>query len=284
MLHAKFKYPKQEVLEKNIREVFPQIDFGEIIERVFSGEVLGDLELKFKEGLHTISRAFPIKGEIGEIIECAIDSVDITERKKMEDILKESEEKFRMMADYSLVGVYLIQDWKFKYVNSKLAEVFGYRVDELIERMGPKDLVYPDDWHIVESNLRKRIEGKVKAVNYSFRCTRRDGEIIYVEVFGSRIDYKGKPAVLGMLIDITDRVKAIRKLEENLEQFDHLADELRNPLAIIMGYLELKKEIEPEKIFEKISIQAKRIEDILDRLRGHERMTYKIEEEIRSRV
>jgi PAS domain S-box-containing protein len=274
----KFEYSKREVLGKNVHDVFT-IDFGEIIKRALNGEVLSDLELEFKKGLHMISRVFPIRSETGKIIECAIDSIDITERKKMKDILKESEEKFRLMAEYSLVGIYLIQDWKFKYVNSKLAEIFGYEVDELIEKKGPEDLVHPDDWHIVRDNLRRRIKGEIKAVNYSFRCIRKDGEVIYVEVFGSRMDYKGKPAIFGMLIDVTDRIKAIRKLEENLEQFDHLADELRNPVAIITGYLELKREIEAEEILKKISTQVKKIRGILDELRKHERMTHKIRRE-----
>ncbi len=128
--------------------------------------------------------------------------------------IEESEEKFRSLVEKSLVGVYLIQDGVFKYVNPKLAEIFGYRAEELTDKKGPKDLVFPEDWPIVEENLRRRISGEMEAVNYRFRGLTSSEGIIYVEVYGSRTLYRGLPAVIGSLLDITERRKAENKISQ----------------------------------------------------------------------
>jgi len=119
---------------------------------------------------------------------------DITEKKKTveaEEELKESEEKFGSLVEHSLAGVYLIQDGVFKYVNPRLAEIFGYSPEELIGKKGSQDFTYPEDWPIVKENLRKRLDGEVKSVNYTFRCMKKNGKVFDVEVFRSRIIYKG---------------------------------------------------------------------------------------------
>ena len=70
---------------------------------------------------------------------------EVTEHKQFEQKLKESEGKFRSLAEQSLVGTYIIQDNTLKYVNLRFAEMFGYRPEEMIERMGLQDLVMQED-------------------------------------------------------------------------------------------------------------------------------------------
>ncbi|MFQ6109658.1 MAG: PAS domain S-box protein, partial [Candidatus Aminicenantales bacterium] len=144
---------------------------------------------------------------------------DITERRRQEQRLQEAEKKFRDLTEKSLVGVYLIQDYVFKYVNPRLAEIFGYTVDELIGKMGPKELTFPEDWPIVEENFRRRLEGEAASINYEFRGMRKDKSLIFVEVYGSRTDYMGKPAVIGTLMDITERKRMEEYLRESEERY-----------------------------------------------------------------
>ena len=113
---------------------------------------------------------------------------DITDRRQAEKLLKESEGKFRTLTEKSLIGVYLIQDGLFKYINPKMAEIFGYTQSELIDKKGPKDLVLPEDWPIVKENLRKRLDREIADVNYAFRGLKKDGSSITVEVFGSQTE------------------------------------------------------------------------------------------------
>ena len=94
---------------------------------------------------------------------------DITERKRAEEALRESEDKFRSFAEQSLVGIYLISGDVFKYVNPKFAEIFGYSVDECLDSMHFPQLVHPEDLATVEKQVGRRLSEETKAVRYSFR-------------------------------------------------------------------------------------------------------------------
>jgi PAS domain S-box-containing protein len=146
------------------------------------------------------------------------------EHKRVADALLQSEAKFRKLTEKAVVGVYLIQGDRFLYVNPKFARIFGYSVSELISEGGPKSVVYDEDWPLVEQNLRRRFSGEIEAVNFQFRGKRKDGEIVYVEVYGSRTDYDGSPAVIGTLLDITERVRGRQELKKELTKFQGLYD------------------------------------------------------------
>jgi len=157
---------------------------------------------------------------------------DITEKKRMEEALIESEEKFRILAEKSLVGICLFQDGVFKYVNPKYEEIFGYSAEELIDKLGPKDLTHPDDWWIVEENVRKRLRGEAKHVHYEFRGLRKDKKVINVEVYGSVVNYKGKPAIIGTLQDITERKLAEEALKKSEGKYRSLFEESKDGIFI----------------------------------------------------
>ncbi|HEY3321417.1 MAG TPA: PAS domain S-box protein [Planctomycetota bacterium] len=140
---------------------------------------------------------------------------DVTERKRSESALRESEAKFRALAEHSLVGIYLIQDGKFKYVNPKLCEIMGYCEQDLLTSIRPIDTVLPEDRPLVERNLARRISGEQQSICYELRLLRLDGEVRNGEVFGTRTIYQGRPAVLGSMIDITARKRAEQALAES---------------------------------------------------------------------
>ncbi|MBI4962723.1 MAG: PAS domain S-box protein [Desulfomonile tiedjei] len=131
---------------------------------------------------------------------------------------------FRKLTEGSVVGVYLIQDDLFRYVNPTLANIFGYQVNELLNVLGPKDLVFPEDWPMMDQNLRLRLSGALEAAHLQFRGLKKDGRIIQVEVHGSRTDFHEKPAVIGTLLDITGRIQAGQDLETELNKFQALYD------------------------------------------------------------
>jgi PAS domain S-box-containing protein len=161
---------------------------------------------------HSSERALSDKG----FLENSRKAIILRKPKQTERALHESENKFRNLAEKSVVGIYLIQDDVFKYVNPKLSEIFGYTVGILTKskRKAPKNLVFPQDWPLVQENIRKRIAGETESIHFEFRGVTRKKEIIYVEVYGSRTMYQGRPALIGTLLDITDRKRA----EELLKQ------------------------------------------------------------------
>lgn len=136
--------------------------------------------------------------------------------------LSSLEVNFERLAENLGVGIYLIQDGLLKYANPKLAKVFGYEVDELRNKLAVRVLAFPEDWPLIETNLQKRIEGNVDSVYFQFRGMKKNGEIINVETYGSRIEYVGRPAVIGTIADMTERIQARWHLEAQLKKFQAL--------------------------------------------------------------
>jgi PAS domain S-box-containing protein len=138
--------------------------------------------------------------------------------------LRESEAKYRRLVEGNLVGVYLIQDGEFEYVNPRLAAMFGYTRAELQSEVTPFDLVEEADHETLRRNLDRRISGEVDDLQYTLRGRRKDGTPIEFEVHGGRIDYRGEPAVMGTLLDVTERKRYERELERSRAEYRELFD------------------------------------------------------------
>jgi PAS domain S-box-containing protein len=121
-----------------------------------------------------------------------------------------SPDYFAELIENSSIGVYIIQDEIIRYGNPQAAAIFGYDRDELIGK-SVLSIIIPEQRDLVRENLRRRIEGEVTSLRYVFTGLRKDGGQVEVEVFGSRITYEGRPAVQGMVIDISER-KRVQEL------------------------------------------------------------------------
>src|SRR3989339_1871445 len=123
---------------------------------------------------------------------------DIDRRKQAEKALKESEARYRVVTEGSLAGVYVFQDGGFAYVNPTLAQIFGYRPEEVMAgAVSLRDLFHPDDLPLVQENIRRRLSGGLEAAHYTFRGLHRDGAVIHCETFGRAVEYQGQPAIVG---------------------------------------------------------------------------------------
>ncbi len=137
---------------------------------------------------------------------------DITEQRCIQEAYRLAEEKFRTLVELSLIGIYIIQDGKFLYVNPHFAEIAGYSQQEIINTKTIADLVYEEDRELVFQNIQKKLSGETGEIRYSFRGKRKDGSIAFVEVHSTTTEFEGKPAIIGTLLDITER----KKTEESL--------------------------------------------------------------------
>jgi PAS domain S-box-containing protein len=129
---------------------------------------------------------------------------DITDRKNSEKELIEAEAKFRDLVEKSSVGVYIIQQGKYRYVNPKFAEIFGYNQQEIIDSIPAESLAHGEYIELIRTNMRNRIEGAKETTPYEINGVKKDGDIIRLEIFGTRTQYQGEPAIIGTLADITE--------------------------------------------------------------------------------
>lgn len=157
---------------------------------------------------------------------------DISVRKKIESSLRDAERKFTALVHQSLVGVYLIRGGHWLYVNPQMLRMFGYSDDvEFMKNCTVSDLVAPESRTLVAENLRRRLSGEIDSLRYEFTALRQDGTRFEVEVYGSSLEYEGQPAVMGTILDITDRKRATEELARYRTRLEELVLERTRELA-----------------------------------------------------
>ncbi len=154
-----------------------------------------------------------VNGSIGII-------ADITERKKAEEALRQSEELSRGMIETAETGIYLLQDGRFQYVNRLLEEICGYSSDELIGTYS-LNYVHPEDREMVRAKAIEVLKGQSN-LPYEFRSIRKDWETVWLLDKATSIEYQGRRAVLGTLMDITERKMAEAELIDSARQVETL--------------------------------------------------------------
>lgn len=131
---------------------------------------------------------------------------DINSLKRTQNALAEAESQYRNLTEDSLVGIYMIQDSKYVYVNRKLLELSGYEKEELIG-LDAIELVHPEDRKKVVENMKKRLNKEGINFRDEYRVVKKDQSVLNVEVHGARTQFKGRQAIIGTVIDITERKK-----------------------------------------------------------------------------
>lgn len=214
----------------------------------------------------------------GSAIEFQVVATDITERRQAEEALKESEQRYRMLAEYAFDGV-MIQDFggKILYVNSSIVRMFGYTGPEEAVGKSTLEFIAPEDRETVIADMKNVLAG-TEGYTSKYRALRKDGSRIIVESVGTLISHQGRPANIIALRDITGREHAEAELRKELERkkdfINVAAHELRTPLQPIIGYLDLLIEdagrfsLSPEarKMLEKVRYHVDRERHLVNQI------------------
>ena len=136
------------------------------------------------------------------------------ESKQAKEALRESEKSYRMLIEQSVQGLLVIQDFRIVFANTNFAEISGFSVEELLafSTEEVRAMIHPDDQKFVWERFRNRLEDKPEPPRYEYRGIRKDGIVVWLEMFASRIYYGGRPAIQGAIIDITEHKQAEEKV------------------------------------------------------------------------
>ncbi|WP_018609686.1 PAS domain-containing sensor histidine kinase [Uliginosibacterium gangwonense] len=146
---------------------------------------------------------------------------DLSELKQTEAQRNLVNSRYQALVEQSLAGIYIIQDNRLRYCNPLFARMFGYASPEdLINTIPVSSLADPSDRERVAQNIRLRLESGVSELRYTFKGLRKDGSNIEVEVHGHTIDYEGRRAVIGVLIDVTEQKCAERRMLQINEELE----------------------------------------------------------------
>jgi len=207
------------LLEEHFRNLTPENPVGSIEHRV----VLESGEVRWQQW---VDRAI-FSGD-NALIEYQSVGRDTTDRKRAEEGLRDSENKFKVLSEQSPIGIYILLDGRFMYVNPRFAEIFGYTVEEISAGMSLLQIIHPEDRDCVGKKLSERGIGSNGV--YEFKGARKDGRIITAEVHGSVTTIGGARVIVGTILDISERKQIEIALKEKVNYVQALMDAIPAPV------------------------------------------------------
>ena len=174
-----------------------------------------EIVLKHKDGklITVLETATAVRDAAGTMIAIRGILRDITEQKRMEQAVQQSQKNLRNVVEQSNDAIYVLQDHKFVFVNPGFERLFDYRQGEITAPDFPFiNIVAPESRAFIIERMGRRHNRESVPQRYEFRGLAKNGDVLDLEVSVSAIEWQNRPAVLGMFRDITER----RKTEEEL--------------------------------------------------------------------
>ena len=258
---------KKQVLGKPSTGFWQVVDAAEEVQKAVQkeGGWTGELSAKRKDGTFfdvQLSSSL-VKNKTGKPICMMASFVDITERKRTEEALRQSEENYRALFDSAVIGTIVLdaETMKVLIANQAAAKIFGFSsVEEALES-DPFDFILPEDKGRVSELAEKALFEQNAQLTYDLRILTKDGRKIWISATGARIVHQGRLAGLISFTDITEQKRQSEQLmlADRLASIGELAagaaHELNNPLTSVIGFSQLlmDKDI-PDDIREDLEI------------------------------
>jgi PAS domain S-box-containing protein len=227
--------------------------------------------------------ASPIKNKDNKVSHVIEAIRDITDLVAVENAIKESEEKYRLVIEDANDAIFIVQDESVKFSNPKAKEFTGYTVEELTS-VSFFNFIHPEDRAMVLERHHGRIKGKKQPESYSFRIINKAGEILWVQLNVALITWDNKPATLNILRDITPQKKMEAQLQtaQKMEAIGTLAGgiahDFNNILFGVIGYTEIAlSEIEKDTTLyenlQEVLLAGERAKDLVKQILTFSRQT-----------
>ena len=157
--------------------------------------------------------------------------IDVTDRKRTERALQDSEEKYRTVVENSLSAIFIHQGGLFQFVNQRFAEMLGYNSPKEIIGTPFWEIVHPEDRTMVKERGLMREKSEILPTRYIFRTVKKDGITVWVDMRATHATYMGKSAVVGNLIDISQSKKAEEEIYNLSRRLIEVSEEEKKKLA-----------------------------------------------------
>jgi diguanylate cyclase (GGDEF)-like protein/PAS domain S-box-containing protein len=200
---------RETLVGRTIQEVFGEEGLGLVqghYRKAFSGEEVR-FELPMGELAYEINAAPLHTDEDGEVRTIIAVARNITERKRAEEALRESEERLHVLADSAFEGILITDEGVILEVNRALTDMFGYEASDVLGR-SPMEFVTPEHRDLVQKKIASGSEEPYEAFG-----VRKDGTRLDLEVRGRAYRYRGSTVRVTAVRDITGRKKAEKRLE-----------------------------------------------------------------------
>jgi PAS domain S-box-containing protein len=237
--HQRILHPQQEIAEEGLSKTFKQ-------------------HLKEREGQVLETQVITKKGEIKEVaikanlIELRSKKVllgvfrDITEHKKVEQALKESEEKFRNLAEWSPNMIFINKKGRVIYANRKAEEIMGYKSEEFYSpEFDFLTLIAPESVELIKSSFNVHMS-RADVLPFEYKLVTKAGRTLDAILTTKLITYDGEPAILGTVTDITERKRMENDLRESIEKSRSMSKKvsgLMKSSAVLLSTMDLNEQL-----------------------------------------
>ena len=237
-------YSEAELLQKTIKEITFPDDYAkerDDIKYLLAGTI--DSYQREKRTIHkdghfvwVLVNASSVRDSNGKPLYLVGQVQDITERKRAEEALRESEERFRIIFEQAAIGVAQIvtKTGQFIRTNQRYCDIVGYTQDEMIKSSFIK-ITHPDDLQVDLDNMQKLIKGEIREFSMEKRYYHKNGSVVWVKLTVSPMWNVGeKPNYhIAVVEDITERKRAEEALREGEEKYRSLFEAAEDAIFIV---------------------------------------------------